>query len=145
MIRAATDVGQVPRLSEWDKRPACPSPTTGEVLIQPLAAAPLMRIFTKPRAATDGGVITLEETQTEQAHEVPWNVVVHNDPINLMDYVTKVLMRIFGYAKKKAEIHMTEVHRNGRSIVWTGERERAEFYVQQLHGYLLLATIEKSR
>jgi ATP-dependent Clp protease adaptor protein ClpS len=36
------------------------------------------------------------------------------------------------------------VHHNGRSIVWTGVRERAELYVQQLHGYLLLATLEKS-
>ena len=40
---------------------------------------------------------------------------------------------------------MLEVHQNGRSIVWSGVRERAEAYVQQLHGYLLLATIEKSR
>jgi ATP-dependent Clp protease adaptor protein ClpS len=40
---------------------------------------------------------------------------------------------------------MLEVHRLGRSIVWTGVRERAEAYVEQLHGYLLLATIEKSR
>jgi ATP-dependent Clp protease adaptor protein ClpS len=39
---------------------------------------------------------------------------------------------------------MLEVHHNGRSIVWTGVRERAELYVQQLHGYLLLATLEKS-
>ncbi len=101
--------------------------------------------FLKPHAATDGGVITEEETQTTQGLDVPWNVVVHNDPINLMDYVTKVLMRIFGYPPKKAEIHMTEVHQKGRSIVWTGARERAELYVQQLHGYLLLATIEKSR
>jgi ATP-dependent Clp protease adaptor protein ClpS len=36
------------------------------------------------------------------------------------------------------------VHYDGRSIVWTGIRERAELYVQQLHGYLLLATLEKS-
>ena len=102
-------------------------------------------VFLKPHAAADSGVITEEETQTAQELSVPWNVVVHNDPINLMDYVTKVLMRIFGFPKKKAEVHMTEVHKQGRSIVWTGERERAEFYVQQLHGYLLLATIEKSR
>ena len=76
---------------------------------------------------------------------MPWNVVVHNDPINLMDYVTKVLMRIFGYNREKAEIHMMEVHTRGRSIVWSGARERSEFYVQQLHTYLLLATIEKAR
>ena len=47
-------------------------------------------------------------------------------------------------SREKAEKHMMEVHELGRSIVWTGERERAEAYVQQLHGYLLLATMEKS-
>ena len=39
---------------------------------------------------------------------------------------------------------MLEVHRNGRSILWSGVRERAELFVQQLHGYLLLATIERT-
>jgi ATP-dependent Clp protease adaptor protein ClpS len=70
--------------------------------------------------------------------------VVHNDPVNLMSYVTRVFRRVFGYSKERAERHMLEVHHKGRSIVWSGERERAETYVQQLHGYLLLATIEKS-
>jgi len=70
---------------------------------------------------------------------------VHNDPINLMDYVTKVFMRVFGYPREKAEHHMMEVHQLGRSILWTGARERAEFYVQQLHVHLLMATIERNQ
>jgi ATP-dependent Clp protease adaptor protein ClpS len=52
---------------------------------------------------------------------------------------------VFGYSKQRAERHMMEVHNQGRSIVWTGLREPAEAYVQQLHGYLLLATLEKSQ
>ena len=84
------------------------------------------------------------ETETEQALDLPWNVVVHNDPVNLMSYVTMVFQKVFGYPKEKAEMHMMEVHRNGRSILWTGVRERAELFVQQLHGYLLLATIERT-
>ena len=84
------------------------------------------------------------ETETHVETETPWNVVVHNDPVNLMSYVTRVFRLVFGFPKERAEKHMLEVHRLGRSIVWTGERERAETYVQQLHGYLLLATIEKS-
>ena len=82
-----------------------------------------------------------EVTKTET--ELPWNVVVHNDPVNLMSYVTMVFQRVFGYPREKAEKHMLEVHQNGRSVLWSGVRERAELYVQQLHGYLLLATIEK--
>jgi ATP-dependent Clp protease adaptor protein ClpS len=82
--------------------------------------------------------------ETEESVDVPWNVVVHNDPVNLMSYVTMVFQRVFGFSKSKAEKHMLEVHQRGRSIVWTGLREPAEGYVQQLHGFLLLATLEKS-
>lgn len=74
----------------------------------------------------------------------PWNVVVHNDPVNLMSYVTHVFRIVFGYSKEKARRHMLEVHHNGRSIVWSGNRERAEAYVEQLHGHLLLATVESA-
>jgi ATP-dependent Clp protease adaptor protein ClpS len=90
-------------------------------------------------------VIIEPDVEVEESIDVPWNVVVHNDPINLMDYVTKVFMRVFGYSKEKADIHMMEVHQRGRSILWTGARERAEFYVEQLHVHLLMATIERSQ
>src|ERR1051326_2001224 len=84
-----------------------------------------------------------KETKGEEELDVPWQVVVHNDPVNLMTYVTMVFQRVFGYPREKAERHMLEVHQKGRSILWSGVRERAEFYVQQLHGHLLLATLEK--
>ena len=90
------------------------------------------------------GTFVETELETEEAIDVPWNVVVHDDPINLMQYVTMVFERVFGYPRAKAEKHMMEVHRLGRSILWSGDRERAETYVQQLHGYLLLSTLEKS-
>lgn len=85
-----------------------------------------------------------KETSTKAAVDLPWNVVVHNDPINLMSYVTMVFQKVFGYPKEKAEQHMLEVHQQGRSILWSGLREPAECYVQQLHGYLLLATLERT-
>src|SRR3954463_8027061 len=85
-----------------------------------------------------------QETSTAEELDLPWNVIVHNDPVNLMSYVTMVFQRVFGYPRERAEKHMLEVHNNGRSILWSGVRERAELYVQQLHGYLLLATIEKT-
>jgi ATP-dependent Clp protease adaptor protein ClpS len=84
------------------------------------------------------------ETKDKEELDVPWQVVVHNDPVNLMTYVTMVFQRVFGYPREKAERHMLEVHQKGRSILWCGVRERAEFYVQQLHGHLLLATLEKT-
>lgn len=87
---------------------------------------------------------TLTESKEKTALDVPWNVVVHNDPVNLMSYVTMVFKRVFGYSEEKAREHMLEVHHQGRSILWTGQRERAELFVQQLHAYLLLATLERT-
>lgn len=82
-------------------------------------------------------------TKSDAELDLPWLVVVHNDPVNLMSYVTMVFQRVFGLTREKAEQHMLEVHHQGRSILWSGMRERAELYVQQLHGYLLLATLER--
>ena len=118
--------------------------------VEPLCAevaGPLITgIAILPKDATPStiGAPTIEkETRAEEALDLPWHVVVHNDPVNLMSYVTMVFQRVFGYPRDKAERHMLEVHQQGRSILWSGMQERAELYVQQLHGYLLLATIEK--
>ena len=85
-----------------------------------------------------------QETRTEVAADVPWNVVVHNDPITTMSYVTMVFQKVFGYGRDRSERHMREVHHTGRSILWSGVRERAELYVEQLHGYQLLSTLERA-
>lgn len=90
------------------------------------------------------GTIVEQETREKDAVDLPWQVVVHNDPVNLMSYVTMVFQKVFGFSHEKAEKHMLEVHQEGRSVVWSGLRERAELYVQQLHGYLLLATLERT-
>lgn len=87
-------------------------------------------------------VITEGEVRESDALGRPWNVVVHNDPVNLMSYVTMVFQRVLGFPRDKATRHMLEVHHKGRSLVWSGERERAEAIVEQLHGHLLLATLE---
>src|ERR1700742_4559453 len=81
-----------------------------------------------PRAAVKEPEL-VEETGTETALDSPWQVVVHNDPVNLMTYVTMVFQKVFGYPREKAERHMLEVHQQGRSILWSGVRERAELYV----------------
>ena len=86
---------------------------------------------------------TSVEEKTGIELDLPWNVIVHNDPITTMNYVTMVFQKVLRFPREKAEKHMLEVHRQGRSIVWSGARERAEFYVQQLHAFQLLATLEK--
>jgi len=107
---------------------------------------PLHRPHLISLTAMGNGETTVEKKiSTDTALDIPWNVVVHNDPVNLMTYVTMVFQRVFGYSKDRAQKHMLEVHEHGRSIVWTGVREPAESYVEQLQGYLLLATLEKAQ
>jgi ATP-dependent Clp protease adaptor protein ClpS len=72
----------------------------------------------------------------------PWVVIVWNDPINLMSYVTYVLQKLFGYSKAHATKLMLDVHHKGRAVVSSGTRERAEMDVFRLHEHGLWATME---
>ena len=85
------------------------------------------------------------ETKSKGKTSAPWQVVVLDDPVNLMEYVTRVLMRIFGHSREQAEELMMDVHTRGRAIVWTGNREKGEMYVQQLHQAQLHASLEKAQ
>ena len=72
----------------------------------------------------------------------PWVVIVWNDPINLMSYVTFVLQKLFGYSREKATKLMLDVHNKGRAVVSSGTRERAELDVFRLHEHGLWATMQ---
>ena len=80
----------------------------------------------------------------QDAFEKAWNVIVWNDPVNQMTYVVHIFMRVLGFNKEKATRHMLEVHHQGKSLVATETRERAEFYHQQIQAFGLNVTIEKS-
>jgi ATP-dependent Clp protease adaptor protein ClpS len=76
------------------------------------------------------------------AADLPWKVIVWNDPINLMSYVTFVFQKLFGYSLEKAEKLMLDVHLKGKAIVAHGPREKAELDVFRLHEHGLWATME---
>lgn len=74
-----------------------------------------------------------------------WIVIVWNDPINLMSYVTYVFQKLFSYSKDKATKLMLDVHHKGKAIVSSGNRERVEHDVARLHAHGLWATMESDR
>jgi ATP-dependent Clp protease adaptor protein ClpS len=88
--------------------------------------------------------VTIHQTKKVTQTQVPWNVIVHDDPVNLMGYVTFVLMKIFGYNEPHATRHMLEIHEQGLSVVWSGELEKAEFYAQQLQLHQLKTSLAAS-
>lgn len=77
--------------------------------------------------------------------DLPWVVIVWNDPVNLMSYVTLVLQKLFGYSKAKATRLMLDVHHKGKAVVSTGPREKAELDVFRLHEHGLWATMEHDK
>ena len=78
----------------------------------------------------------------ELALEGTWRVVVLNDPVNLMSYVVLVFQKVLGFDEPTARRHMLEVHELGRSVVWTGLREKAEHYSYTLQQWHLSAILE---
>ncbi|HUP72054.1 MAG TPA: ATP-dependent Clp protease adapter ClpS [Acidimicrobiales bacterium] len=89
--------------------------------------------------------VELDEPDVESVVDLdkPWLVIVWNDPINLMSYVTFVLQKLFGYSRAKAEKMMLDVHHKGRAIVSSGSQEKAELDVSRLHEHGLWATMEQ--
>lgn len=75
--------------------------------------------------------------------DVPWQVIVWDDPVNLMSYVAWVFRKLFGFSKAKARALMLQVHHEGKAVVSSGPREKAELDVFRLHEYGLWATMEK--
>ena len=91
-------------------------------------------------------MVKLDEKIDEAIKELfisdkPWVTIVWDDPVNLMTYVTYVLMELFGYSKEKAHSLMMQVHTEGKAVVSTGSREEMEHDVARLHEYGLWATL----
>ncbi len=82
------------------------------------------------------------QRETELAVQGQWRVVVLNDPVNLMSYVVLVFKKVFGFNESTARRHMLEVHEQGRSVVWTGLREKAEAYAFTLQQWHLTTVLE---
>ena len=85
------------------------------------------------------------DTDTIEERDRPWNVIVWNDPVTLMSYVVYVLRKLFGYGESKATKLMLQVHNEGRAIVSSGPRERAETDVHRLHHHGLQATMSQDQ
>ena len=71
-----------------------------------------------------------------------WRTVVHDDPVNTMDYVTWVFHSYFHFSLPLARSRMMQVHTAGRAVVSRGARDRMEVDVTAMHSYGLRATLE---
>jgi len=86
---------------------------------------------------------TMDE-QLTSAPLVPWQLVVWDDPVNLMSYVARIFRTYFGFSEEKATRLMLAVHNDGHAVVATGPRETMEMHAQAMHGFGLWATVRKA-
>jgi ATP-dependent Clp protease adaptor protein ClpS len=86
-----------------------------------------------------------QESETDPVTAGPWEVIVWDDPVNLMSYVVYVFRKIFGFNEAVARKLMLDVHNKGRALVASEPREMAEMHVKQLHAHGLHATMQRSR
>ena len=82
------------------------------------------------------------ESKLKPHHSPRWSVVVLDDPVNTINYVTHVFCKVFDYTKERSGRHTLEAHQSGRSLLWSGHRERAEHYVITLHKWQINAILE---
>jgi ATP-dependent Clp protease adaptor protein ClpS len=96
---------------------------------------------TKPLRTTspESDVLVKDAVETQK----PWNVIVWNDPVTPMTVVVVIFKRIFGYSNNKCTQLMLAVHHEGRALVWSGARDRAESYCVKLQVAGLQSTIEQ--
>jgi len=89
------------------------------------------------------------QTQVEEVLDLSkffdhlWVTIVWDDPVNLMNYVTYVFIKLFGFSKEKAHELMMQVHNEGKAVVASGTREEMERAVQRLHVHGLWATLQR--
>ncbi len=97
------------------------------------------------RATVAPAEVEVERTsgELELEKDRPWVVIVWNDPINLMSYVTFVFQKLFGYSRERATRLMLQVHHEGKAVVASGTREKGEYDVARLHAHGLWATMRQ--
>lgn len=109
-----------------------------------MTAAARREVVAEMVASSAPAPVQRPETDEQLDVDAPWDVVVWDDPVNLMSYVVFVFRRIFGFSDEVARKLMLEVHERGKALVASEPREQAERHVQQLHGFGLHATMQRS-
>jgi ATP-dependent Clp protease adaptor protein ClpS len=76
----------------------------------------------------------------------PWNVIVMNDNHNTFEGVASALSSTIPDVSYNKGLQLADrIHASGREIVWSGHKEVAEHYWQQLQGHgLTMSPLERS-
>ena len=97
--------------------------------------------MSRPRASS---VVIEKKTEIVRKTSPRYKVLLHNDPVNNMEYVVSTLRNVVPQLSEQDAIAvMLEAHNTGVGLVITCDIEPAEFYSQTLNSKGLTSTIEK--
>lgn len=74
-------------------------------------------------------------TSTSSKQLPPYNVIVLNDEEHTFEYVIELLAKVFGHAASTAEDLTWKIHNQGRAVVYTTHKEKAELKRDQILAY----------
>ena len=78
--------------------------------------------------------------------DAPWQVIVLNDDHNTFEGVAHALAAVLpGVDFDQGMRLANRIHSSGRAVVWSGQKEQAELYWEQLQGHgLTMAPLERT-
>jgi ATP-dependent Clp protease adaptor protein ClpS len=82
----------------------------------------------------------------EGGTDAPWQVIVLNDDHNTFEGVAQALATVLpGVGFEQGMSFANRIHTSGRAVVWSGHKEQAELYWEQLRGHgLTMAPLERT-
>ena len=100
---------------------------------------------TKLEKREDNNTAVLEKNPLEIKNKSPkYKVLLHNDPVNSMEYVTISLREVVPQLSEQDAIAiMLEAHNTGVGLVIVCDLEPAEFYSESLKSKGISSSIEK--
>jgi len=93
---------------------------------------------------TDGDTAVIDrEVQRVRKTSPKYKVLLHNDPVNTMDYVVETLRQVVPQLSEQDALSiMLETHKTGIGLVIICDLEPAEFYSESLKAKGLTSSIE---
>jgi ATP-dependent Clp protease adaptor protein ClpS len=108
-----------------------------------LAAAMLILSVETPSRSPGGAAVIDKEEQRVRKPSPRYRVLLHNDPVNTMEYVITTLRQVVpSLSEQDAIAVMLEAHNTGLGLVIVCDLEPAEFYCETLKAKGLSSSLE---
>ncbi len=102
-------------------------------------------LITKLEEGNNNNAAVLEKKPADLKNKSPkYKVLLHNDPVNSMEYVTNALREVVPQLSEQDAVSiMLEAHNTGIGLVIICDLEPAEFYSESLKSKGISSSIEK--